>query len=201
MTVALSKYESLLTKTFQVSLLASMPVALYAFQGPFVLWNNNGILIKVCLVSILLPSAICAPGAMESCVRTAYTGVKLLCSSKESLEIKSEFEREFRRAKGMIRATLFPISGWAVAAQLPVNDFYVYTYPKNGIKQASSQMIKGAKLVNRVLTAIQFWNGLEFAFTYVAVPVGTYFVHPAYRVVEHLATGTINLLRASLGMR
>lgn len=203
MTLSSITPESLLTKTFQGGLLAAMPATLYALGGPFVLWNNYGMLVKICLAPIVLPSVICAPGALESCVRTTCIGLKVIGSSNTpaSMENKKAFNQEFRRAKGMIRATLFPVSGWAVVAQLPVHDYYVYLIPKKGLETGCTAISRTATAVNRVLTAIKFWDCVEFTFNHTAVPVFNHVVTPAFHVVEHVATGAINLLRTSLGMR
>lgn len=206
MTVSSSTTENLLTKTFQAGLWVAMPATLYVLGGPIVIWNEGGTLVKIFLFANVLPSAICAAGVLEGCVRTAWIGLNMSTSSsntQDAIEFikKNAWDREVRRTTGMIRATLFPISGWGVLAQLPVNDYYVYIIPKKAIKKTGSAVIRVAKEVNNVLVAIKFWEGVNYTIDHTLVPIGNHVVKPIYDVVGKVANGAINLLRTSLGMR
>ena len=212
MTLSTLTPESIVTKTFQAGLWVAMPVTVYAMGGPVAIWNEGGIMVKILLAANILPAAICAPAAVESLVRTTSLGLKYINASShyyEQLENKEALSHEFRRTTGMARATLFPISGWAVVAKLPVQDYYVYIIPKEAMKKTGSAFKKGAKAVNNVLVAIKFWDGLEFTIIHavvpvckhVAVPVGKHVVIPVYKVVASVANAAIRLLSASLGAR
>lgn len=194
----------MLTQLFRVSLCAAMPVTLYALGGPVAIWNEGGVVVRLLLSANILPSAICAPAVVESALKTAYLGISRVGASPHSNHneaAQGPFEREIRRASGMLRATLFPISGWAVVVQLPVNDYNVYYIPKEGLRHSVKGVIQGAKAVNRVLEAVKFWDGVSVVVDYTLVPTYKYAVKPLCNVVASLAGAAINIINASLGVR
>lgn len=198
-----STSEAILTKTFQGGLLIAMPATLYALGGPVVIWSEGGVLVKMFLAANILPSAICASGAVESSIRTTWLGLKTICSTNNPgfSENKIALDHEFRRASGMARATLLPITGWAVVARLPVDDYYVYLIPKIAIEQSYTTAIHVAKNVNHVLTTIHFWEGIERTLHYTVVPAFNHAIIPACEAIGNVGAAAAKLLRASLGMR
>jgi hypothetical protein len=204
MTLSTQTPESILTKTFQASLLVAMPVTVYALGGPVAIWTEGGIIAKTILAANILPTVICAPAAIESLVRTGSLSLKYINAEPNSdmqLAQKDVLKQEIRRTTGMARAALFPISGWAVVVQLPVKDYYVYTIPKQALKTAGSAVGKGARAVNEVLKAIKFWDVAKITLDYAVIPVFEHAVIPVCNGIASAASAALRLLSASLGVR
>ncbi len=198
MTTSSHTAERMVTKTFQAGLLVAMPVALYALGGPIALWNNGNTFVRILLAANLLPSAICTAGTLESCARTALLSLKNNSSSSPT-EHKKAMDLEIRRTTGMVRAALFPITGWAVLVKLPVKDYYVYYIPKEVIKKTASTACEVARRANDVLIALKFWECIRFTFNHTVKPVCTHVVAPVCDVIGIVVSGALSLLSASLG--
>ena len=201
MTTSSHTAENTVTKTFQAGLLVAMPAALYALGGPIALWNNGNTFVRILLAANLLPSAICTAGALESCVRIALLSLKINPSSNASspTEHKKAVDLEIRRTTGMVRAALFPITGWAVLVRLPIKDYYVYYITKEVIKKTASTVCEAARRANDVLIALKFWECIRFTFNHTVKPVCTHVVVPVCDVIGIIASAALSLLSASLG--
>lgn len=156
----------------RVSLWSAMPVTLLVFGGPTAIWATGGYTVRIILSTALFPSLVCSLGAAESAARSVCIAAKNSFQSNDPItnfQRKEHFRAEIRRLSGMTRATLFPISGWAVVGNLPVKDYIVYNVPIKVTKKAVSVTFDGiwfvSKNVNKLLNKIHFWEGLEMILT------------------------------------
>lgn len=181
--------SSAVTKLTQACLVSAMPITLVALGGPSVIWSNGGFVVRTVLAIAIFPTVVCGVGALENLARTIISATKIIFEENSFRAIYENkiFCAECRRTTGLVRAALFPVSGWAVIPRLPTREFYVYKVPLKVIKKVTEVAIK---VVGHTLEGLEY-VGLFKALNCVLKPLG--------RCISRTTELASKIIQSSLG--